>query len=62
MKLYNISERWGDPVEVTIADYLETARVNGWEHGEIEMHGDDEIREYFPNGTYEIIARPKCAR
>jgi len=52
-KFVNISERYGERVEVTIADYEE---LNPGGHFEIV---GDEIREYSndPTGGYVVIAR-----
>ena len=46
----NVCERYGDPVAVTIADYLE---LNPG--GKFEIHSDG-IREYFEDGTWELVA------
>ena len=49
-EMKNISERYGEPVEVTIDDYQ---GLNP--NGEFEMHTDG-IREYFEDGTWELVA------
>lgn len=56
-KFVNISERYGDAVEVTIDDYREL-------NPEGEFVADsDEIREYFSDepGDYEVIAERRTS-
>lgn len=46
----NISERYGEQVEVTMADYLELNPTGTF------VQNDKSIREEMPNGDYEIVA------
>jgi len=50
MTYTNICERYGGPEPVIIEDYQE---LNP--DGQFEIHSDG-IREYFPDGTWELIA------
>ena len=40
MRYINISERWGDRIEITPDDYRRQAEVAGWEIGEITADAD----------------------
>lgn len=56
-KLINVSERYGDPVEVTIEDYQE---LNP--DGRFEFDHNGNIREYFGDdnsGNFEVVAEQR---
>lgn len=40
MRYINISERWGDRIEITPDDYRQQAEAAGWEIGQITADDD----------------------